>query len=73
MEISYRNYVFRMCKELCLVGAFPICWLGILLPSTMKLFGLVVVLNGGKICIEKMLGFRRDAVRFFKPLFLSWP
>ena len=29
------------------------------------LFGLVVVLNGGTICIEKMLGFRGDAVRFF--------
>ena len=29
------------------------------------LFGLVVVLNGGKICIEKMLGFRGDVVRCF--------
>ena len=29
------------------------------------LFGLVVVLNGGKIYIEKMLGFRGDVVRFF--------
>ena len=29
------------------------------------LFGLAVVLNGGKICIEKMLGFRGDAVRLF--------
>ena len=29
------------------------------------LFGLVVVLNGRKICIKKMLGFRRDAVHFF--------
>ena len=28
-------------------------------------FGLVMVLNGGKICIEKMLGFRGD-VCFFK-------
>ena len=28
-------------------------------------FGLVVVLNGGKICIEKMLGFRGDVVPFF--------
>ena len=28
-------------------------------------FGLVVVLNGGKNCIEKMMGFRGDAVRFF--------
>ena len=30
-----------------------------------SLLGLVVVLNGGKICIEKMLGFRGDAVLFF--------
>ena len=29
------------------------------------LFGLVMVLNGGKTCIEKMLGFRGDVVRFF--------
>ena len=30
-----------------------------------ELFGLVVVLNGGKICIEKMLGFRGDVVKKF--------
>ena len=29
------------------------------------LFGLVVVFNRGKNCIEKMLGFREDVVRFF--------
>ena len=29
------------------------------------LFGLVVVLNKGKFCIEKMLGFRGDTIRFF--------
>ena len=29
------------------------------------LFGLVVVLNGGEICIENMLGFRGDDVHFF--------
>ena len=35
---------------------------------------LVVVLNGGKNCIEKMLGFRGDAVRFFlKTHVLFWP
>ena len=28
-------------------------------------FGLVEVLNGRKICREKMLGFRGDVVRFF--------
>ena len=29
------------------------------------LFGLVAVLNGGKNCIEKMMGFRGDVVLFF--------
>ena len=43
-----------------------------------ELFGLVVVLNGGKFCIEKMLGFRGDAVKiFFKThvffLVITWP
>ena len=28
-------------------------------------FGLVVVLNGGNLCIEKMLGFKGDVVCFF--------
>ena len=38
------------------------------------LVGLVVVLNKGKICIEKMLGFRGDAVRFFfQSMFLFFP
>ena len=36
----------------------PICLCRILV-------GLVVVLNKGKICIEKMLGFRGDVVSFF--------
>ena len=36
----------------------PLCLCGILI-------GLVVVLNRGKICIKKMLGFRGDAVHFF--------
>ena len=38
-----------------------------------SLFGLVVVLNRGKFCIEKMLGFRGDAVCFFQLMFLFWP
>ena len=43
----------------------------------LELFGSVVVLNGGKICIDKMLGFRRDVVKNFpKPyvfvLAISW-
>ena len=29
------------------------------------LFGLVVVLNEGRICMKKMLGFRGAAVHFF--------
>ena len=38
------------------------------------LFGLAVVLNGGKFCIDKMSGSRGDAVRFFfKPMFLFCP
>ena len=54
----YRIYVWKIC-----VWNFGI-----------ELFGLVVVLNGGKICLEKMLDFRRDAVKIFpKPTFLSWP
>ena len=43
----------------------------------MWLFGLVVVLNGGKHCIEKMMGFKGDAVCFFKThvfvLTITWP
>ena len=34
------------------------------------LFGLVVVLNGGKICIEKMSGFRGDVHFFLNPCFV---
>ena len=42
------------------------CWrFGIPLFCVESLFGLVVVLNRRKFCIEKMLGFRGDAVRFF--------
>ena len=42
------------------------CWrFAIPLFCVESLFGLVVVLNRGKFCIEKMLGFRGDAVRFF--------
>ena len=38
---------------------------GIPLFCVESLFGLVVVLNKGKFCIEKMLSFRGDVVRFF--------
>ena len=43
--------------------SLSICRLGKLLLTNVS--GLVVVLNRGKICIEKMLGFRGDVVRFF--------
>ena len=52
----------------CLYGFFLwiLVWrFGILLWLCRILVGLVVVLNRGNICIEKMLGFRGDAVRFF--------
>ena len=42
--------------------SLSICRLG--KPLLTNVFGLVEDLNGGKICIEKMLGFRGD-VRFF--------
>ena len=60
----------------CLYGFF--LWIlgwrfGIPLCLCRILVGLVVVLNRGKIFIEKMLGFREDVVRFFfQPMFLFW-
>ena len=48
------DYMYRICVWKICVWNFGI-----------ELFGLVVVLNGGKICIEKMLSFRGDVVRFF--------
>ena len=57
------NYMYRICVWKICVWNFGI-----------ELFGLVMVLNGGNICIEKMLGCRGDAVKIFpKPKFLSWP
>ena len=42
------------------------CWrFGIPILCVESLFGLVVVLNRGKFCIQKMLGFRGDVVPFF--------
>ena len=62
----YRDFVWifgmKFCMDTCLgVWNTTFC--------VESLFGLVVVLNGRKICIEKMLGFRGDAVRFFNPCF----
>ena len=73
--------LFRTCMEFMFgLGIFPtkslsICRLGKILTykCVIWLFGLVGVLNGGKICIEKMLGFRGDAILFFKPMFLFQP
>ena len=52
----------RICMDICLeVWNTSFC-----VESLFGMvFGLVVVLNGGKIYIKKMLGFRGDAVRFF--------
>ena len=57
------DYMYRICVWKICVWNFGI-----------ELFGLVVVLNGGKICIKKMLDFRGDVVKIFPKLtFLSWP
>ena len=52
----------RICMDTCLRFGIP---LFVYNPCLEWLFGLVAVFNGGKICIEKMLGFRGDAIRFF--------
>ena len=61
----------------CLYGFFLwiLVWrFGIPLYLCRILVGLVVVLNRGKICKEKMLGFREDDVHFFfQPMFLFQP
>ena len=52
----------------CLYGFFLwilSCRFGIPLCLCRILVGLVVVLSRGKICIEKMLGFKGDAVHLF--------
>ena len=52
----------------CLYGFFLwiLVWrFGIPLYLCRILVGKVMVFNRGKICIEKMLGFRGDDVRFF--------
>ena len=61
-----------MCKELCLGWGFSYLLVrnALTFNNEVVLFGLVVVLNRGKFCIDKMLGFRGDVVHFFKPMFL---
>ena len=55
--------MYRLCVRKICVWNFGI-----------ELFGLVVVLNGGKFCIEKMLGCRGDAIFLKKKtMFLFWP
>ena len=51
-----------LCMEFCMDTYLEVWNTSFCVES---LFGLVVVLNGGKICIEKMLAFRRYAVFFF--------
>ena len=58
--------VWNLYGIVCMDFFYGYCWrFGIPLFCVESLFGLVVVLNRGKICIEKMLGFRGDAVLFF--------
>ena len=57
MDYMYINRVGKIC----------------VLNFCIEFFGLVVVLNGRKFCIEKMLGLTEDAVKNFpKPIFLCW-
>ena len=69
-----RNFCIDFCMDFGMIFCMDTC-LGVWNTSFCvdSLFGLVVVLNGGKFCIKKMLDFRGDAVRFFKPMFLFWP
>ena len=39
-------------------------WFSLVLGFALSCY-MVVVLNGRKFCIEKMIGFKGDAVRFF--------
>ena len=62
MELVWNLYKF-VCMNFFL---WILVWrFGIPLCLCRILVGLVVVLNRGKICIEKMLGFRGDVVIFF--------
>ena len=60
------NIVWNL-YEICMdLFVWILVWMfGIPLCLCRILIGLVVVLNRGKICIEKMLGFRGDDVHFF--------
>ena len=71
--------LFEICMDLFVWIFFLwiLVWrLGIPLCLCRILVGLVVVLNRGKICIEKMLGFRGDAVHCFSThvfvLVITW-
>ena len=62
----------RICMDICLEVEYLFLFIILVWNKSLRygylmewLFGLVVVLNGGNICIEKMLGFRGDVVRFF--------
>ena len=63
------EHVWNSClgQEFFKPNSLSICRLGKTLTykCVIWLFGLVGILNGGKICIEKMLGFRGEAICFF--------
>ena len=58
------DFGMNFCMDTCL-GVWNTSFCVDSLFGMVVWFGLVVVLNGGKICIEKMFGFRGDAARFF--------
>ena len=67
--------LYEICMDLFVWIFFMDTWLEVwnTLCLCRILVDLVVVLNRGKICIEKMIGFRGDVVLFFQPIFLFWP
>ena len=58
----YRDFVWIFGMNFCMDTCLGVCNISFYVDY---LFGLVVVLNGGKFCIEKILGFRGDVVLFF--------
>ena len=59
------NFGLNFCMDTCLVVLNTYF-------CVESLFGMVVVLNGGKNCIEKMLGLGKMLSVFFKPIFFFW-
>ena len=66
-----RDFVWIFCMKFCMNTCLGVWNTSFCVDY---LFGMVVDLNVGKNCIEKMLGFRGDVVPFvLKPMFLFWP